>query len=112
MVASRVKRAAPVILLTPAGCGNEGDAATPRRRPDLRGQLVSIEIRESDIQQKRMRTKGLGEFECAPAGVCCLDGVRLHSVLPGSGHESAGFAGKNVHGLGEIPCAGLCRNQA
>jgi hypothetical protein len=51
------------------------DPATPRRRPDLRGQLVSIEIRESDIQQKRMRAKALGEFERTSAGICCLDVV-------------------------------------
>jgi hypothetical protein len=32
--------------------------------------------------------------------------VLLHPVVPGSSHESAGFAGKNVEDLGEIPCAG------
>src|ERR1700730_18728568 len=60
MVEAGFERAAPVLLLTPTGYRNEDDAATPRRRPDLRGQLVSIEIRKSDVQQQRMRTKGLG----------------------------------------------------
>jgi len=75
MVEPRIEGAAPVLLLTPAGCRNESDAATPRGRSDLRGQLVSIEIRESDIEQKHMRTKSLGEFERTSAGIGRLDVV-------------------------------------
>src|ERR1700676_4571715 len=75
MVAPRVERAAPVLLLAPAGYGNQDDGAAPRRRPDLCGQLVSIEIREADIQEKRVRTEGRGEFERTSAGICCLDVV-------------------------------------
>jgi hypothetical protein len=50
MVEAGVASAAPILLLTPAGDSDEDDAATPGRRPELPGQLVSIEIRETDIE--------------------------------------------------------------
>ena len=42
----------------------------------------------------------------------CPMPVRLHTVLPVSSHEPAGFACKNVESLGEIPCAGVRSDEA
>jgi hypothetical protein len=75
MVEAGLERPAPVLLLTPAGCSDEENAPTPRRCPDPRSQLVSIEIWKADIQQNRKRTKRLCELECVSAGICSLDVV-------------------------------------
>src|ERR1700722_17739044 len=72
MVAACFERAAPVVLLTPTRYGNENDVATPRRRPNLPRQLVPIEIWQTDVEQKHMRTERPGEFERPSARISRL----------------------------------------
>jgi hypothetical protein len=72
MVAAGFECAASVLLLTPTGYSNEDDAAAPWERPNGVRQLVSVEIWETDIQKKRVRTEGLGELQRTSASVGCL----------------------------------------
>src|SRR6202044_737154 len=49
--------------------------STPGCAADLGGQLVSVQIRKTDIEQQGVRMEGLGKFEAAQAGVSGLNAV-------------------------------------
>ena len=75
VVETRVERAAPVLFLAPAGHRNENDAPSPRRCPNVPSQLIAVDIRQTDIQQKRVRMERFGELKRPTSTIC-----RLHMV--------------------------------
>src|SRR5690242_8637451 len=52
-----------VLLLAPAGNGDQRHIATPARAPDALRQLVAVEFRHSDVEEKRIRLKPACEIE-------------------------------------------------
>jgi len=51
MIEAGIERAAPVVLLTPTGHGDEKDVTTPGRGADRARQLLTVDVGQADVHQ-------------------------------------------------------------
>src|SRR5205823_14137203 len=52
-----------VLLLSPAGQGDEGHVFSPGLFPDVPGRIEAVELRQADVEQYDVRPEGASEVD-------------------------------------------------